>query len=73
VIFSFWKKTLDIIDSTLEAYEIKYIYVDRDIPVKKRNITLLEFQNREASRVLLMTFSIGAIQYVYTSGEQFYL
>lgn len=66
VVFSFWKKTLDIVGSALEAWGIKYLRVDGDIPVKKRNTTLLDFQNRTASRVLLMTFSTGAVGYVLT-------
>ena len=64
VVFSFWKKSLDLVGSALEARGIKYSRVDGDMPVKKRNTTLLDFQNRVASRALLMTFSTGAVGYV---------
>jgi len=35
VIFSFWKKTLDILGAALEAQKIEYLRVAGDIPVKK--------------------------------------
>ena len=34
------------------------------MPVRKRGTILHQFQNREASRVLLITFSTGAVGYV---------
>ncbi|KAF4976356.1 hypothetical protein FZEAL_6954 [Fusarium zealandicum] len=60
VIFSFYKSTLDIVGSALKARGIKYLRCDGDIPPKKRNTILLDFQNKSSWRVLIMTFSTGA-------------
>jgi SNF2 family DNA or RNA helicase len=64
VIFSFWKTTLEVVGAALEAAKIDYLRVDGDVPPKKRNAMLLQFQTRSASRVLLMTFSTGGVGYV---------
>ncbi|KAH6695694.1 P-loop containing nucleoside triphosphate hydrolase protein [Plectosphaerella plurivora] len=57
---SFWKTSLDILCKALTDHKIKYLRVDGDMTAKKRNLTLLEFQNKSTWRVLLMTFSTGA-------------
>lgn len=61
VIFSFWKTTLDVVGDALEARGVKYLRVDGNVLAKKRNTILLDFQNRSAWRVLIMTFSTGAV------------
>ncbi|KAK0627894.1 SNF2 family N-terminal domain-containing protein [Immersiella caudata] len=61
VIFSFWKKTLDVLGDALKARNIHFLRVDGDVPVKKRHNMLQQFQTRTASRVLLMTFSTGGV------------
>ncbi|KAI0376808.1 SNF2 family N-terminal domain-containing protein [Hypomontagnella monticulosa] len=61
VIFSFWKKTLDIIGKALNDKHIKYLRVDGDVTSRRRTNILAEFQSRSAARILLMTFSTGAV------------
>ncbi|CAG9975897.1 unnamed protein product [Clonostachys byssicola] len=61
VIFSFWKTTLDVVGDALEARGVKYLRVDGNVSPKKRNTILLDFQNRSAWRVLIMTFSTGSV------------
>ncbi|KAF5004028.1 hypothetical protein FDECE_9441 [Fusarium decemcellulare] len=61
VIFSFWKTTLDVVGSALEDRGIKYLRVDGGISPKKRNAILTDFQNKNACRVLIMTFSTGGV------------
>lgn len=61
VVFTFWKKTLDIIGNALETHGIKYLRVDGDVSPKQRGKILLNFQVRHAFRVLLITFSTGAV------------
>ncbi|XDG08070.1 hypothetical protein ABKA04_007685 [Annulohypoxylon sp. FPYF3050] len=61
VVFSFWKKTLDIIGSALDEKHIKHLRIDGDVTSGKRHSILDEFQWSNSSRVLLMTFSTGAI------------
>ncbi|KAH9427149.1 hypothetical protein MCOR02_012442 [Pyricularia oryzae] len=61
VVFSFWKKSLDIVGSALEASGVKYLRVDGSVSPKKRGNILLNFQTRQACTVLLITFSTGAV------------
>ncbi|KAI3572908.1 DNA repair and recombination protein RAD5C [Fusarium oxysporum f. sp. albedinis] len=61
VIFSFYKSTLDIVGKALETRGIRYLRVDGDIPSKQRDKILEEFQINRAWRVLIMTFSTGAV------------
>lgn len=61
VVFSFWKKSLDIVGSALEASGVKYLRVDGSASPKKRSNILLNFQTRQACTVLLITFSTGAV------------
>ncbi|KAJ3536179.1 hypothetical protein NM208_g5824 [Fusarium decemcellulare] len=61
IVFSFWKTTLDIVGSALEARGIKYLRVDGDVSPKKRNTILIDFQSKSARRVLIMTFSTGGV------------
>ncbi|KAI1088404.1 DNA repair and recombination protein RAD5C [Rostrohypoxylon terebratum] len=61
VIFSFWKKTLNIVGNALDDKHIKYLRIDGDVAPGKRHTILNEFQCRNGWRVLLMTFSTGAI------------
>lgn len=61
IIFSFWKKTLDVVGKALDARCVKYLRIDGDTPSRKRNDILTEFQSRSASRVIMMTFSTGAV------------
>lgn len=65
IVFSFWKMSLNIVGSALTDSKIKYLRVDGDMSAKKRNSTLLDFQNKSACRVLLMTFSTGATGFVF--------
>ena len=61
VIFSFWKRTLDIASSALIQKGIQHLRVDGDITARKRNRVLKDFQIRSDLKVLLMTFSTGAV------------
>ncbi|ETS78812.1 hypothetical protein PFICI_08665 [Pestalotiopsis fici W106-1] len=61
VIFSFWKKTLDIVEGCLVEQRLSVLRIDGDVTTRKRNAILSEFQSRSASRILLMTFSTGAV------------
>ena len=58
--FSFWKSSLNIVEKALADYGIKFLRVDGDVPAKKRNHILHEFQCKQTWRVLLMTFSTGS-------------
>ncbi|KAL2206931.1 hypothetical protein CC79DRAFT_1398786 [Sarocladium strictum] len=61
VVFSFWKRSLDIVSSALFEKGIQHLRVDGDITARKRNRVLKDFQIRSDFKVLLMTFSTGAV------------
>ncbi|KAK8130900.1 SNF2 family N-terminal domain-containing protein [Apiospora sp. TS-2023a] len=61
LIFSFWKKTLDMIGHALESRGLSYLRVDGSMPSKKRNTVLNQFQRDNSCRVLMMTFSTGGV------------
>ncbi|KAK7943140.1 uncharacterized protein PG986_012253 [Apiospora aurea] len=61
LIFSFWKKTLDMIGHTFENRGLSYLRVDGSMSSKKRNDVLNRFQTDSSSRILMMTFSTGGV------------
>lgn len=61
MVFSFWKRTLDIVSSALSEKGIRHLRVDGDMTARKRNLVLKDFQVRSDYKVLLMTFSTGAV------------
>ena len=63
IVFTFWKKTLDILATALDAADIKYCRLDGSLTTKRRNEVLTDFRVNAASKVLIMTFSTGAIGY----------
>ncbi|KAK8069385.1 hypothetical protein PG994_006001 [Apiospora phragmitis] len=61
LIFSFWKKTLDMIGQALENRGLSYLRVDGNMSAKKRNEALHQFQRNSSCRILMMTFSTGGV------------
>ncbi|KAI0198194.1 SNF2 family N-terminal domain-containing protein [Astrocystis sublimbata] len=61
VIFAFWKKTLDIVQAALNDQHITCSRIDGNMLPRERSNALIEFQSRNALRVLLMTFSTGSV------------
>jgi len=61
VVFSFWKKSLDIVGCLLKAKNIPYLRVDGSLLFSKRKIVLDQFQERRDVPVLLMTLGTGAV------------
>ena len=61
VVFSFWKKSLDIVGSLLEAKDIPYLRVDGSLLLSNRKTVSGQFQERHDVPVLLMTLGTGAV------------
>ena len=61
VVFSFWRKSLDIVGALLEAKTIPYLRVDGSLLFSKRKTVLDQFQGRNDFQVLLMTLGTGAV------------
>ncbi|KAF2726768.1 hypothetical protein EJ04DRAFT_539274 [Polyplosphaeria fusca] len=61
VVFSFWKKSLDIAGNLLKAQNIPFLRVDGSLLFSKRKTALTQFQERSDVPVLLMTLGTGAV------------
>jgi SWI/SNF-related matrix-associated actin-dependent regulator of chromatin subfamily A3 len=63
VVFSFWKRSLDIAGALLTAKGIPFLRVDGSLPFSKRKTMLDQFQDQNDITVLLMTLGTGAVGY----------
>lgn len=61
VVFSFWKRTLDIVGKLFTANGINFLRVDGSLPFAARKTVLSEFQTSSEKTVLLMTLGTGAV------------
>ncbi|KAF2141618.1 uncharacterized protein K452DRAFT_298308 [Aplosporella prunicola CBS 121167] len=61
VVFSFWKRTLDIVGDLLRDNNIPYFRVDGSLSSSARKSVLSEFQISTDTTVLLMTLGTGAV------------
>ncbi|KAI1339049.1 P-loop containing nucleoside triphosphate hydrolase protein [Xylariaceae sp. FL0016] len=62
IVFSVWKRTLDITESLLQSQGFQYCRVDGSVSTaKKRKKILKTFQEEHSARVLLMTLGTGAV------------
>jgi SWI/SNF-related matrix-associated actin-dependent regulator of chromatin subfamily A3 len=61
IVFSCWKKTLDILGKLLRARDIQPIRVDGDVSYPERLERLAKFQQCPEAPVLLMTYGTGAV------------
>ncbi len=61
IIFSFWKRSLDLVGELLDEEGIAFRRVDGDIDTSRRKELLAEFQDKPSVRILLMTIGTGAM------------
>lgn len=61
IVFSFWKKSLDIVGSMFDDKHIPYLRVDGTLPHSQRKRVLMQFQAADQGMVLLMTLGTGAV------------
>ncbi|OCL09416.1 P-loop containing nucleoside triphosphate hydrolase protein, partial [Glonium stellatum] len=61
IIFSFWKKTLQIISMLLSSQNIRFVQLDGSVPLSDRRERLSAFQKDKQISVLLMTLGTGAV------------
>ena len=64
IVFSQWKKTLDLVSKQCDAEAIKYVQVDSTKSPKERLQALDLFTNDPAMSTLLMTLGTGGVGYV---------
>lgn len=63
IVFSFWKRSLDLVGKLLDKHGIQYLRLDGTLPFSRRKNVLSEFQVSQAGMVLLMTLGTGAVGY----------
>ncbi|KAH8722371.1 SNF2 family N-terminal domain-containing protein [Phaeosphaeriaceae sp. PMI808] len=61
IVFSFWKRSLDITGTLLEIKDIPFLRVDGSLPLSKRKVVLDQFKEQADIPVLLMTLGTGAV------------
>ncbi|KAI1311219.1 hypothetical protein F5Y03DRAFT_343886 [Xylaria venustula] len=61
IVFSFWRRSLDLVEKILIEHTIPFGRVDGTIHPSKRKQVLAEFQQNTSTRVLLMTIGTGAV------------
>lgn len=73
VVFSYWTRTLDIVQSALIASSITYTRVDGKVPPGKRETALQSFREQAAVSVLLISISCGGTGLDLTAASRVYL
>lgn len=61
VIFSFWKRTLDLVGDLFKENNVSFFRVDGSLPFGARKAVLSDFQTSTNTKVLLMTLGTGAV------------
>ena len=61
IVFSTWKKSLELVARLLAVKNIPFVSVDGSVSLKDRKNVLLDFQENSTTAVLLMTLGTGAM------------
>lgn len=61
IVFSAWKKSLDLVARLLAAKNIPFIAIDGSLSLPRRSKMLLDFQENPETTILLMTLGTGAV------------
>lgn len=61
IVFSFWKRSLDLVEQLFLEQNIVFVRVDGGLSQSQREKALAEFQDSSSIRVLLITLGTGAV------------
>lgn len=61
IVFSFWRKTLDLVGDLFELSGVQYCRIDGSISLSKKKELLREFRDRIDLKIILMTLGTGAM------------
>jgi SWI/SNF-related matrix-associated actin-dependent regulator of chromatin subfamily A3 len=61
IVFSFWKKSLDLVAYYFTARGIPLVRIDGSVSLAERRKVLSDFHAKQEIRVLLMTLGTGAV------------
>ena len=73
MVFSYWTRTLDIVQSALISSSITYTRFDGKVPPRKRETVLQTFREQMAINVLLISISCGGTGLDLTAASRVYL
>ncbi|KAL7792443.1 SNF2 family N-terminal domain-containing protein [Trichoderma ceciliae] len=73
VVFSYWRSTLDLIESALKNTSINSVRFDGGLTPKERQASVERFQEDPSIRVMLLTLSCGAVGLTLTVATHAYL
>jgi SWI/SNF-related matrix-associated actin-dependent regulator of chromatin subfamily A3 len=71
IIFSVWKKTLDLVACLFSAKRIPFATIDGSLSLLERRRVLSNFKSRMDIKALLITLGTGAVGYVLPSPSMF--
>lgn len=66
VVFSYWTKTLDLIESELKFRSVRYTRLDGQLSPAKRSSALQKFQSNPDVLVFLVSLSCGGVGYAHS-------
>lgn len=61
MVFSFWKKTLDVVAEMFEANGILFHRIHGSLAASQRSKILSDYAENPSIRVILITFGTGAV------------
>jgi superfamily II helicase len=61
IVFSSWKKTLDLAAGLLKSYDMRYDVIHGGLTLTKRLKVLTDFKSPTGPNILLMTLGTGAV------------
>lgn len=73
VVFSFWTKSLDMVERALQMVEIESVRFDGRVSARDREEALRRLRDDPQARVLLITTSCGAVGLDLTAASRAYL
>lgn len=73
IVFSTWKKSLELVARLLAVKDIPFVSVDGSISLKHRRKVLLDFQENSATTILLMTLGTGAMGLNLTAASRIHI
>ncbi|XDG06032.1 hypothetical protein ABKA04_005647 [Annulohypoxylon sp. FPYF3050] len=73
IVFSCWKKTLNLVQELLNISNIRCVMVDGSLPLAQRLKVLKEFRSPTGANILLMTLGTGAVGLNLAIASRIYL
>lgn len=61
IVFSYWKKTLDLVGKMLLARNIRSYFIHGSVAHSERRRVLADFRSQNGHGILLMTLGTGAV------------